>query len=321
MARLVHYVVAFAAALTLNFALPRLMPGSPLALLAGSDVTTLSAADRDHLLARAGLDQPLPAQFGRYLADLARGDLGYSYQRRAAVADVLAERVPWTLLLMATSQTIVVVAGIVLGALAAWHRGRTLDAAIVTGVVLCDALPAFWIGMVLLAVLAVQWSWFPLFGAVSPWTAASGAAWMRDVLHHLVLPTATLAIAGLAGPVLVARAALAGVLDQPYLHAARARGVGMVRLVAAHALPNALVPIVTAGTMGVGLAVGGAPLVETVFSYPGVGRLVYEAVLGRDYPVLQGAFLLVTSVVLAVNALSELLQSRLDPRVRGQERT
>jgi peptide/nickel transport system permease protein len=316
MARLTHYLLAFAAAITLNFALPRLMPGSPLAWLAGADITALSAEDRETLLARAGLDEPLLRQYARYLADLAQADLGYSYQRAAPVASVLADRLPWTLLLMLTSQTVVLVAGVALGAVAAWHQGRPIDAAVVATVIVFDALPVFWIGMVLLALFAVHWPWLPLFGAESLVAPGTRVARLGDILRHLVLPAATLALGSVAGMALIARTSFSAVLEQPYLRAVRARGIDTARLLWRHALPNALPPITTAAAASFGLAIGGAPLVETVFSYPGLGRLVYDAVLARDYPVLQGAFLLVTTVVLAANALAELVHPWLDPRLQ-----
>lgn len=320
MARLLHYALAFAAAVTLNFALPRLMPGTPIAALAGADVISLTAAERDALVERAGLDRPLHVQYARYLGDLLRGDLGYSYQRNTPVAAILAERLPWTLLLLLVSQSLALAVGVALGAIAAWHRGRRADASLITTVIVCDAMPLFWVAMLFLALFAVQWPWFPLFGAVSPWAPAAGLARVADILHHMWLPAATLTIGGLAGTFLVARASLGAVLDQPYLVAARARGSGAVRLIGRHALPNALPPIVAAGAVGLGLSIGGSPLVETVFSYPGIGRLVYEAVLSRDYPVLQGAFLLITVVVIVVNAIADVAHGWLDPRLRMEAR-
>lgn len=316
--KLLPYVLALAAAITINFVLPRSMPGTPLAAIAGADISALSAADRARLTERTGLDRPLLEQYRRYLRQLLVGDLGYSYQRHAPVTTVLAERLPWTLLLVVTSQTLIWVLSLGLGAMAAWHRGQRGDLGLTTTLVMADALPTFWLAMVLLSIFAVEWPWFPLFGAESPWVRLSGLARVRDVVHHLCLPVGALTLGGLAGPFLVARTAIGSALDQPFLQAARARGLGTARLVARHAVPAALAPIVTASAVGAGLAVGGAPLVETVFSYPGIGRLLYEAVLSRDYPLLQGTFLLVTVVVLAVNALADAAQACLDPRTRSE---
>lgn len=321
MARVLHYLVAVAVAVTVNFALPRLMPGSPLAAIAGTDIATLTAADRETLVAQAGLDQPLHRQYARYLASVVRLDLGHSYQRHAPVAAVLAERLPWTLLLLVASQGLSLLLGVALGALAAWHRGRLLDRAVLASVVVSDALPVFWIAMVLLAVFAVQVPWFPLYGAVSPWAPSTGIARLYDIARHAALPVATMVIGSLAGTFLVARASMAAVLDRPFLHAARARGIGGLGLVTGHVLPNALLPIVTASAVGVGLSIGGTPLVETVFSYPGIGRLVHEAVQSRDYPVLQGAFLVITTVAIAANAVADALHGLIDPRLRqGEDR-
>lgn len=319
MARLGQHALILWVALTLNFALPRLMPGSPLALLAGADVAALTPEERAGLLADAGLDRSLPVQYGRYLADLARGDLGYSYQRSQPVSRVLAERLPWTLLLTGSSQIVSLLLGMGLAVLAAQRHRQPADAGLLAFVMVLESLPVFWVGMLLVALLAVQLPLFPTFGATTPWMPSSGAAWLRDVGHHLVLPVATLAIAGVSSTFTVARTAIATLLHEPFVAAARARGMTDRQILIGHVVPNALLPVVTVVVMNVAFAVGGATLVETVFSYPGVGRLVYEAVLTRDYPVLQGAFLMLTVVVVAANVLLDACYPWLDPRVRAGE--
>jgi peptide/nickel transport system permease protein len=173
--------------------------------------------------------------------------------------------------------------------------------------------------MLLAAVFAVGLPLFPLFGAVTPWERLRGTAWLADVARHLALPFATLVIGGLAGPFLVARTSTAAVLGEPFVAAAHARGAAGRRVLSHHVLRNALVPVTTAGTMNLASAIGGATLVETVFSYPGVGRLLYEAVLGRDYPVIQGVFLLITVTVIAANVLVDACHAWLDPRLRHGE--
>ncbi len=317
MARLGQHALILWVALTLNFALPRVMPGSPLALLAGADLAALTPEERAGLLADAGLDQPLPVQYARYLADLARGDLGYSYQRSQPVSTVLAERLPWTLLLTGSSQIVSVLLGLTLGVWAARRHRQSLDAGLIAFVMLLESLPVFWVGMLLVALLAVQVPLFPTFGATTPWMPSSGAAWLRDVAHHLVLPVATLAIASVSSTFVVARTAIATLLHEPFVAAARARGMTDGQILVRHVVPNALLPVATVVVMNLAIALGGATLVETVFSYPGVGRLVYEAVLNRDYPVLQGAFLMLTVVVVAANVFIDVWYPWLDPRVRA----
>lgn len=319
MARFAQYAVVLWVAVSLNFLLPRLMPGNPLALLAGTDIVALTAEQRAALLAEAALDRPLPEQYVRHLGDLTRGDLGYSYQRRAPVTAMIAERLPWTLLLTVTAESTAILLGVTLGALAALRRRA--DAPLLTTIVAFDALPVFWVGMVLLALFAVTVPMFPVFGAVTPGDRLGGAAWLADVARHLVLPFTTLVIGALAGPFLVTRAAMSAVLGEPFVTAARARGATSRQVLWRHALRNALLPVTTFGAMNLASAIGGAMLVETVFSYPGVGRLLYEAVLGRDYPVIQGVFLLITVVVIGANALVDASHAWLDPRLHHRDQT
>jgi peptide/nickel transport system permease protein len=316
LSRLAQYAVVLWVTLTLNFILPRVMPGNPLALLAGAEVTALTADERSMLLSEAGLDRPLTTQYLHYLGNLARGDLGYSYQRHEPVTAVLASRLPWTLLLTVSSSLAAVLLGLVFGALAARHHGRPVDAGLLGTFMLLESLPVFWVGMVLIALVAVQVPLFPTFGAVTTWIEYRGIAWVVDVAHHLVLPLVTLTVATVSSTFLVARAAISTVLSEPFIRAARAKGVTGTRLLVRHVLPNVLVPVVTVFGMNLAFAVGGATLVETVFSYPGVGRLVYEAVLSRDYPVLQAAFLMITLVVLLANLVIDACYPWLDPRLR-----
>jgi len=316
MARLGQHALILWVAVTLNFALPRLMPGSPLALLAGAELAALTADERAALQAEAGLDRSLPVQYARYLANLARGDLGYSYQRGEPVGAILAARLPWTLLLTGTSQVVALLLGVTLGAWSARRHGRWSDAGLLGAVMCLESLPVFWVGMVLVALFAVQMPIFPTFGATTPWMQHQGPAWIRDVGHHLVLPLVTLTVASLSSTFLVARSVVAALLDEPFVTAARARGMGGRQVLIRHVVPNALPAVATVAVMNLAFVVGGATLVETVFSYPGVGRLVYESVLNRDYPVLQSAFLLLTVVVVAGSVLIDACYPWLDPRVR-----
>jgi len=320
MTRLLQYALVFGVAVSLNFFLPRLMPGDPLALLAGADVTSLSADARATLRAEAGLDRPLLVQYGRYLRQLATGDLGYSCRRAGAVTTVLGERLPWTILLLLTSQAIALVLGVLLALLVVAARRTRVDAAVLGGIVALDALPVFWIGMVLVALFAVRWPLFPVFGAESVWAAHHGLARLSDIAHHLVLPLVTLVAGSLSGPFLVARAVLESAMAEPFVTAARARGLGATAVIVRHAFRVAMPPLVAAAATTIGVGIGGATLVETVFAYPGLGRLAYEAVLSRDYPVLQGTFLVVTLGVLVAGAAADQAVTRLDPRTRPPTR-
>lgn len=311
-----QYLIVLWVAVTLNFALPRLMPGNPLALLAGEEVGMLTAQQRAQLMANVGLDQPLPTQYVRYLENLLRGDLGYSFQKNKPITTILADRLPWTLLLTVSSLLISTLIGVTLGATAAWQRGGRGDVGLLGFFVFLESLPSFWVGMLLVAVFAVQLSLFPTFGAVTPWRSFQGWELVEDIVRHLVLPLTTLTIVSVSGTFIVARYSMLAVLGEEYIVVARSKGLRERVILFRHALRNALLPIATVFTLNLAFAFGGATVVETVFSYPGVGRLVYEAVLNRDYPVLQAAFLMITIMVVIANILADAVYPFLDPRVR-----
>ena len=230
------------------------------------------------------------------------------------VTELLGERIGWTLLLVGTALLLATVIGTLLGFRSAWRRGQKGDAGELSGIMLLDSLPPFFIGMMLLLVFAVQLRWLPSFGA-QPSVPETGLAQVVEVGKRLVLPLVTLAIASVGPIYLVARSALLSESREDYVLMAEAKGLSE-RAVRRHAQRNALLPVSTVVLIGLGTMVGGAVVIETVFSYPGIGRLIYESVLARDYPVLQGAFLLLVLAVLAANFVSDLLYPLLDPRVR-----
>jgi peptide/nickel transport system permease protein len=311
-ARLVaRYGLLAMAVIILNFLLPRVLPGDPLdfADTSGLATSTLSADARAHLRATYHLDESLGAQLTAYLADLAHGDLGWSISRSAPVSELIGTRVPWTLGLVATAVVLAGVGGGGLGLLAAWRGGR-VGWLVVGAASALAALPEFLLAMALLLALAVGLRWFPLQGGQSPLADASPL----DVVWHLTLPALTLVLATCGAFVLVARGAVLGVRDEPYLLAARARGLGEVQVALRHALPNALLPVLTLFGVRLGQVLGGAVVVERVFSVPGLGLLSVEAIRARDYPVLQAVFLLASLGVLLANFLLELVYRRLEPR-------
>jgi peptide/nickel transport system permease protein len=316
-----QYALVLWVAVTLNFLLPRLMPGNPLALLAGEEVGLLTPQQRTELLARVGLDQPMPVQYVRYVQNIARGDFGHSYQKNKPIINIIAERMPWTLLLTGTGLIVATFLGVTLGALAAWRRGERGDLGLLGFFIFLESLPAFWVGMLLVAFFAVQWRLLPTFGAITPWVTLQGWPLVMDILKHLILPVSTLTIVSVPGTFLVARYAMLGVLGEEFITVARAKGLNERQILFGHALRNALLPVATVFTLNLAFAFGGATVIETVFSYPGVGRLVYEAVLNRDYPVLQAAFLMITILVIVANILTDLLYPLLDPRVRHAHAT
>ncbi len=316
-AKLGQYLLVLLIILAINFFLPRAMPGSPLRFLAGEDVGFLPPETIQELLAKNGLDKPLPQQFWLYLKNLLKGDLGYSYQMKRPVLEVLWERLPWTLLLTGTSLILATIIGVVVGTLAAWRRGRRFDAISLTTFILLDSTPSFWLGMILIAVFAVNAKLLPIFGAQTPWVTLTGWAYIADILKHLILPVTTLTLTTISGTFMIMRYSMLQTLGADYITTARSKGLPERVVLYRHAMRNALLPVATVFMLNLGFVVSGATVVETVFSYPGLGRLLFEAVLNRDYPLLQGAFLLITLSVLAANVVADLLYPLLDPRVRS----
>lgn len=313
--RALGYVGVLLAAVVLNFALPRLAPGDPVDYLLPPEAAgEVSAAERARILSQFGLDEPIPVQFGHYLANLATGDLGLSVRYAAPVTEVLIDRAGWTALLVGGALVLSTVLGTLLGFRSARRRGSAGDAGTLTGVMVVDAMPPFFVGLLLILGFSVQLRWFPIFGAL-PDAGATGAAFLLEVGARLVLPLVTLTLGYLGSVYLVARASLVRELQEDYVLMAEAKGLDE-RGVRRHAERNAYIPIATITLVGLGTLVGGAAVVETVFSYPGLGRLIYESVLARDYPLLQGAFLLLAVSVVLANLLADLLYPLLDPRVR-----
>ena len=312
--RVSQYALVLWVAVTLNFLLPRAAPGEPVQYLYSGGAESLTTEQLARLRASYGLDRPLLEQYASFWAGLARGDLGLSVEYNRPVAEVLLERLPWTLALVGIGTLASMVLGVLLGAIAAWRRGSRSEGGLVAGVLALDAMPGFWIGMLLIAVFSVELGWFPSFSATT--ITADGAAWLAEVAQRMVLPVATITLATLGAFFLLARASMVSVLDEPFVRLARAKGLSERRVALRHALRNALLPVYTNLTLAVGTLLSGAVVVETVFAYPGLGRLIYQAVVVRDYPLLQGAFLMIAVGIVATNLLADLTYPLLDPRVR-----
>lgn len=312
----VQYALVLLFAITLNFLLPRMMPGSPLLFLVGEDVGFMPAEQRAQIMGAFGLDQPLWRQYVIYLGHLAQGDLGFSYQQGRPIAEIIRNRLPWTLLLVGLSLLLATLIGVAWGVLAAWRRGSPVDLGSLGVAMFFESTPSFWLGMIFIAVFAAGLGWFPIFGAQTIGVPLSGAAWMADRLRHLALPLATLTLITIPGMFMIMRYAMLSVLGEQYVTTARSKGVAEHRVIYAHAMRNALLPVVTVFMLNLGTIVSGATVIETVFSYPGVGRLLFEAVLARDYPVIQATFFIVTVSVVGMNIVADLLYPLIDPRVR-----
>jgi peptide/nickel transport system permease protein len=312
--KLAQAAMTLFAVATFNFLLFRILPGDPVQLQARAGHLSAEAAAR--LRQAFGLDQPLWKQFLIFLRDLASGNLGMSLTYRRPVADILAERIVNTLILLGAATAIVVALGVTVGVIAAARRGTKVDGALVVTSLVFWSLPTFWTGLILVILLGVYFNAFPVSGMLTPGLSATSMAGLSDLARHLFLPTLTLAIVDMGQFALITRSSLVDVLTEDYILTAKAKGLTRKAVLWRHGVPNALLPVITTTALYVGLVVGGAIQVETVFSWPGMGRLMYDAVLRRDYPVLEASFLLAAAVVILANFLSDLLYLAIDPRVK-----
>jgi len=300
---------------TFNFVLFHVLPGNPVQLLARSGhLTPQAVADITRVY---GLNHPALEQYVIYLRNLLHGQLGISFTYREPVRQLLGQYLGNTVLLLSGATILTIVLGVMAGVVAASRRGGAYDSATITASVIGWSLPTFWTGLILAFMLGVWFHAFPIFGIQTP-NAVYTSQWqhIEDIAAHLALPTLTLVIVNIAQFVLVARASVIEVLAEDFMLTATAKGLLPRKILWQHAVRNALLPIVTSSALLVGLVVGGAIEVETVFSWPGMGLLAYNSVLNRDYPVIEAAFLVFAVAVLLVNFASDLLYQILDPRVR-----
>lgn len=315
--RLLQLLAVVLGVAVINFFLLRLAPGDAAQVLAGE----AGAATPEYLAtlrAQFGLDQPLLVQFGKYLLHLLQFDLGYSFRHGMPVAQLIGERVPATLLLMGASILLAVVGGVVLGSLAAYRAGKLVDLLVSLLALVFFATPLFWIGLMLVVVFSVWLDWLPVGGMITVEAGYTGLAHVLDVARHLVLPALTLGLFYMAVYTRLMRATMIEVRRQDFVRTAVAKGAPAHRVLVVHVLRNALLPLVTMLGVQASAIVGGAVLVETVFSWPGLGRLAFEALFQRDFNLLLGILLCSSTVVVLVNWIVDALYVRLDPRIRLQ---
>jgi peptide/nickel transport system permease protein len=313
-----------------NFLLFRILPGDPVRSIIHSPRMTREAQERIRI--EFGLNKPVwidlrrlqegdilgtfDSQFTAYIHNLLHGNLGVSFATRRDVSEMLAERVWRTVLLVLSSEMVAIVSGIAIGLITAWRHGTRLDTAILLGGLFAWALPPFFLGIVL---LIVAYGHLPVGGMVTPGLSReTPLLYWTDVGKHLIMPMITLAAIYTTEYVLIMRSSVLEVLAEDYILTAKAKGLSTFRILRNHALKNAMLPMVTIIAINLGYAVSGAIQVETVFSWPGIGRLIYDSVAKQDYPMLQGAFLLLAISVIAANLLADLLYSVLDPRVKTE---
>jgi peptide/nickel transport system permease protein len=314
--RLISYAATLVFLLTLNFLLPRAMPGDPISSMLGS---TSSGAVVDDEAKRSltryyGLDRSLWAQYAGYLGGLARGDLGTSIRYNVPVSELLIQRLPWTLLLAITAVALGTLIGLV-GIHSGWRRGRGVDRGLLSVFLTVRNVPPFFLGPLAIFFFGVKLGWVPLDGGSTPFSSFGLLRRAGDIAHHLVLPASVLALQIGAFNYLVLRAGMVGELGSDYLVAGKAKGLSQRRLKYRYAARNALAPFATATGLQLGFAITVGPLfLEPMFAYPGIGQVLFEAVASRDYPTLQGCFLVFSLIVVTLNFLTDVVNTRLDPR-------
>lgn len=318
--RLGFYVVAAFLAITLNFIIPRMMTGDPVQLMFARFQGRLDPRAMDSLKAAFGfVEGPLLQQYVTYLQNLMRGDLGISVSAfPSPVTAVIGTGLGWTLRLAGTATIISFALGTLLGVIAAWRRGKFTDTFILPALSLLGAFPYFFIAMLALFILALDLGWFPLNHASDinlpqDWT---NGAFLLSVIHHAFLPAMTIILTSMGGWMLGMRNNMIGVLSQDFIVMAQAKGLRDRRVMLTYAARNAILPSLTGFAMSLGFVLSGALLTELVFNYPGVGYLIINAVNSRDYPLMQGLFLMITLAVLLANFTVDVVYVLLDPRAR-----
>lgn len=327
--RLGMVVPTFIGITLLAFALIHLIPGDPVEIMMGE--RGIDAAAHAQALKQLGLDQSLPVQYGRYLWQALHGNLGQSLLSHTSVLSEFGARFPATLELSLCALLFAIVVGLPIGVAAALKRGSALDHGVMGAALTGYSMPIFWWGLILIMFFSVRLGWTPVSGRIAVeydvpavtgfmlidgWLSPDAGAW-RSAVSHLILPAIVLGTIPLAVIARMTRSSMLEVLREDYIRTARAKGLSRTRVVVVHALRNALVPVITVIGLQVGTLLAGAVLTETIFSWPGVGKWLIDAIGRRDYPVVQGGILLIALLVIFVNLCVDLLYGVLNPRVRN----
>lgn len=311
--RLLQMIPTIFVVILINFFIIHMAPGDPARVMAGE----MAHPDNVEAIRVAfGLDKPLIQQFIIYMGNLLRGDLGFSFKYLTPVSELILERLPQTILLMVTASTISILLGTMIGAYSASKYPSALDSGIVVTSLSFYSMPIFWFGLLLLFIFARELGWFPSGGMADIIDKKTGVARVADVAWHAVLPVLTLAAYQLPIFVRISRASVIETMREDYITTARAMGISERRVFSRHALRNALLPTVTVAGLTLGFVLTGAIMTETVFSWPGIGMLMWQAILNRDYPTLMGIFLFASVSVIVASFLTDMVYALLDPRVR-----
>jgi len=320
--RLLFYAAALWAAITLDFLIPRLMPGNPAAAIYATHAQQFADNPNAFRIIAASLGlstDPLPVQYVRYLGNLVHGNFGVSFnQFPNQVSTIIAGSLPWTIFLVGLASIIAFVLGTGIGTLAAWRRGGILDSLLPPLALLASSFPFFFLALLLLYFLGFKLTLFPINHAYTDGAQPNlSPAFVGDVLSHAVLPAFSLVLVAVGGWLLGMRNTMINVLSEDYITMAQARGLPDRRVMLGYAARNALLPQITGFALSLGYLVGGQILIESVFSYPGVGLLMAQSIGVQDYPVIQALLLVITICVLLANLAADLVYARLDPRARA----
>ncbi|HJK77683.1 MAG TPA: ABC transporter permease [Methanocorpusculum sp.] len=309
--KLIRYSISILIIILIVFAFPRVMPGNPVMFLIGEDILITPDVLED-LHARLGLDKPVPEQFLLFVQRLFSGDLGYSYHLHSPVASLIGERAVWTLLLVGTSLGIGYASGIIFGTWAGWMSKKKF-AKVLTGAGICiSCIPPYLLGLILFSVFVYHLNWFPYKGLYTTPDIFS-------VMHHLALPIATLSLFVFARNLLIMRGSVLAEKNQLYPQFARSLGVSAKKILYGHVMKNAILPVLTQFAIDFGFIFSGALFIEIIFSLNGLGTLMYDAIITRDYPVLSGLFLIIAVMAVIANMVADLLYGIVDPRVSREE--
>ena len=315
--RIFQGIITIMLAITLNFFIFRIMPGDPTRAVVGDP--RIKTETRLALIKKFGLDKPLLEQFILYFYNLFRGELGISFVQmgRPVVEIILGRKMINTVILMGSSMSLAFALGIVFGVVAAWKRGTKTDVSSVVLSLATYSMPVFWFGMLLLLLLSYYVMVVPIAGTITPGLIhANFFEYAKDYLHHLVTPMVTLAVSFFGGYFLFMRDTILDVFTEDYMLTARAKGLSNRKILFKHAMRNALLPLVSLMGVHVTFLISGATMTETVFSWDGLGRLIYDSVRNNDYPVLQGIFLFMAVLVVVASIIADIVNAYLDPRIK-----
>lgn len=315
--RLLQIFVIFFLILTALFVLFRMAPGDPVSRMVDPDMTP---EDMQNLISQMGLDRPLWLQYLYYLRNFFTGNFGISFHYGEPVINIIGDRLPNTIMLFTTAVILAALAGVFLGKISSWHRGKATDSLMTIGSLATHTLFLPWLGLILIWVFAYKLDWFPITGMVSEevWLDPDAGVFIKalDVVHHMTLPLTALFLHYFGSYLLVMRSSMLETVKEDYILTGRAKGLSEKVIRDHHAAPNAALPVVTSVGLGLAFSINGGAITETVFTWPGIGRELVMSVSHNDYPLAQASFLLIAIVVLLSNLVVDILYAYLDPRIR-----